>query len=103
MWKLWLVTALLAVAFFVTFPVQKAVSAECGEHHKVVAFLQSKYKEHHVGLGLVSNRGVMELFVSAKTRTWTVLLTNTQGIACIVAAGESYERSKPEPLPDPSL
>ena len=32
--------------------------------------------------------------MSEKTGTWTVLLTNTQGISCIVAAGESFERAK---------
>ena len=52
-------------------------------------------------MGLVSNRGVMEFFVSEKTGTWTVLLTNTKGISCIVAAGESFERSKPMAKLDP--
>ena len=86
-----------------TILVQAASSAECGKHDRVVAFLQSKYKERRVGLGLVSNRGVMELFVSAKARTWTVLLTDTQGIACIVAAGDSYEQAKPAPIPKSSF
>ena len=101
MWKLWLAAALVAAAFFLTFSAEKALSAECGKHEKVIDFLASKYKEHRDAMGLVSNRGVMEFFVSEKTGTWTVLLTNTQGISCIVAAGESFERSEPMAEPDP--
>lgn len=78
-----------------------AQAAECGKHEKVIQFLGSKYKEQRNAMGLVSNRGVMEFFVSEKTGTWTVLLTNTQGISCIVAAGESFERSKPMAKLDP--
>lgn len=92
----------IAVAFglgaLIATPAQ---AAECGKHEKVIKFLGAKYKEQRNAMGLVSNRGVMEFFVSEKTGTWTVLLTNTQGIACIVAAGESFERSKPMAKLDP--
>ncbi|MGI9415145.1 MAG: hypothetical protein ACR2PM_15830 [Hyphomicrobiales bacterium] len=79
-----------------------AHAAECGKHDKVIQFLGAKYKEQRKAMGLVSNRGVMELYVSEKTGTWTVLLTNTDGVSCIVAAGESYERAKPVAKLDPN-
>lgn len=67
-----------------------ANAAECGRHEKVTAFLSKKYKEEVTAMGLVSNKGFMQLFV-AESGTWTILLTTPQGISCIVAAGDSYE------------
>lgn len=67
-----------------------AQAAECGKHEKVIAFLGKKYKEQLKAMGLVSNKGFMQLFV-ADTGTWTVILTTPEGISCIVAAGDSYE------------
>lgn len=65
-------------------------AAECGKHENVIAFLGKKYKEQLQAMGLVSNKGFMQLFV-AETGTWTVILTTPQGISCIVAAGDNYE------------
>ena len=90
--------ALVAFLIYWTLP---SKAAECGKHDKVVKFLDTKYKEQRTAIGLVAYRGVMEFFVSEKTGTWTILLTNTQGISCIVAAGESYEKSKPMAKVDP--
>lgn len=70
----------------------EARAAECGSHAKVTAFLGKKYKEQVAAMGLVSNKGFMQLFV-AETGTWTVLLTTPEGISCIVAAGDSYEKA----------
>ena len=67
-----------------------AQAAECGKHDKVIAFLDKKYKEQLKAMGMVSNKGFMQLFV-AESGTWTVLLTTPEGISCIVAAGDSYE------------
>ena len=68
----------------------QAQAAECGKHDKVIAFLGKKYKEQLQAMGMVSNKGFMQLFV-AESGTWTVLLTTPEGISCIVAAGDNYE------------
>lgn len=79
----------LLILALLTFPFP-AYAAECGSHKKVVTFLGKKYQEQVAAMGLVSNKGFMELFV-ADTGTWTVLLTTPEGISCIVASGDSYE------------
>ena len=86
---------------FLTFFQSVAYAAECGKRDKVVKFLASKYKEVLVAGGLVSNRGYMEFYASERGKSWTVLLVNTQGIACIVAAGEAFYQAKPKPVEDP--
>lgn len=81
-----MLAAVLAVA--VSGPV---AAAQCGRHEKVTAFLAEKYKERVAAMGLISDKGLMQLFVAA-SGTWTVLVTTSQGVSCIVAAGQSFER-----------
>jgi len=80
----------IAIVLSLTIP---SHAAECGKRDKVVAFLADRYKEVRRAIGIVGNRGIMELFVSKKG-TWTVLMTNTDKLSCIVAAGESFQRAK---------
>ena len=42
-------------------------------------------------MGTVNSDRYMQLFVSRKG-TWTILVTKTDGEACIVAAGNNWEK-----------
>lgn len=92
----------LCVVLFVWSLPSRAGGAECGNHDRVVALLGSKYKEFRHSIGLVSDRGIMEFFSSNETGTWTMLLTNPRGVACIVASGEAFHRVKPSKIIDPA-
>ncbi len=48
--------------------------------------------------GLAANNGVVEVFASPETGTWTIIVTLPDGQTCLVASGEGYE-SITEPLP----
>jgi hypothetical protein len=65
-------------------------AGKCGEHDQIVKALSSKYKESRRVMGLVSTQSVMEMFMSPQG-TWTMLVTNTQGESCIIAAGEAWQ------------
>jgi hypothetical protein len=52
--------------------------------------LASKYQESRRAMGLVSAQSVMEIYMSPKG-TWTMLVSNTKGESCIVAAGEAWQ------------
>jgi hypothetical protein len=41
-------------------------------------------------MGVVNSTAVMEVFMSPQG-TWTVLVTNTSGLACIAASGEEWQ------------
>ena len=75
----------------ITSPAEAA--ARCGQHDQIVKTLTKKYKEHRAAVGVVSEKGVMELFVS-KSGNWTALFTRPNGIACVMAAGSSLETIK---------
>ena len=74
-------------------PPKAEAAAKCGRHDQVVDVLKKKFKEERAAIGLVSNKGVMELYVS-KAGNWTALFTRPNGIACIMASGSAMETFK---------
>lgn len=63
----------------------------CGERSAVVAELESRYGETRRSIGLEQGRGVVEVYASEETGSWTILVTNTAGRTCLIAAGEAFE------------
>lgn len=83
----------LAVLFTLTLPgVSHAQFAMCGERAKIIDQLKSKYQESRQAVGLISDNGAAELYVSEKG-TWTMLVTLPTGKSCIIAAGHSWDSS----------
>jgi len=84
-------TALMAVAVLFTFTTQShAQFAMCGERAAIIDQLKTKYQESRQAVGLISNNGAAELYVSEKG-TWTMLVTLASGKSCIIAAGHSWD------------
>ena len=63
----------------------------CGKRTDMVRQLGEKYGESRRSLGLSGARGVVEIFASEATGSWTILLTSPQGTACLMAAGEAFQ------------
>ena len=66
-------------------------TTSCGDRNKVITSLAEKYGETRQGIGLGRNNGVMEIYASDETGTWTILVTLPSGQACLITAGESFE------------
>ena len=60
------------------------------ERAKVVQQLDGKYAETPTALGLTSNGGVIELFVTANGSTWTLVITMPNGLSTIVTSGQHW-------------
>ena len=71
-----------------------AAGLECGPHKSMAKALNEKVNQAPIAVGLAKTRGgklmAMETFAS-KDGSWTLMLTNDQGISCIIAHGENYE------------
>ncbi len=93
-------TSLLAASFFLV-SIQQANAAVCSERKKFTSFLSKKYKEMPKAVGLVSNTGMMEVYVS-KQGTWSILMTTPNGISCLIAAGDHWEGLKLAKIDTPS-
>ena len=67
----------------------------CGKRTEIVRQLGEKYGETRRSMGLANGRGMVEIFASDETGSWTILITSPQGNACLMAAGDTWQ---PEPV-----
>lgn len=80
-----------------------AYAANCAPRDSVVERLQSKFSEQLTAGGLQATQPVqtmVEVWSSPDTGTFTVLLTNPNGISCIVGAGTDFFSYPIESTPD---
>ena len=66
----------------------------CGIREAIVKSLHDKFQESGRAIGVAGELAIMEVFVS-KAGTWTILVTDTMGRACVIAAGSAYEELPP--------
>lgn len=69
---------------------QSDATPMCAPRSDIVAQLEKKYGETRRGAGLQNRGAVTEVFASAKTGTWTIIVTRPDGTSCAVAAGEAW-------------
>ncbi|GGH29330.1 hypothetical protein SAMN05444007_104386 [Cribrihabitans marinus] len=89
----------LSLIFGMAATAPPANAASCGLRDSVIEQLQRKYAEELTVGGLQQRRGqqsVMEIWASPETGTFTVLLTQANGISCIVAAGTDFFQAIPK-------
>ena len=80
-----------------------AYASNCALRTDVVDRLQSKYSESLTAGGLQGTNNVqtmVEVWASEKTGTFTVILTNPQGISCVVATGTDFFKREAPIIPD---
>jgi len=74
----------------------------CGPRQQITANLQKKFGETKQAVGLASARQAFELWSSNKTGSWTMLMTNTNGVSCVVASGKSWHSAIPIAIGEPA-
>ncbi len=68
----------------------------CGPRADVLKQLSSTYREAPVAVGIGSNGRLLEVVASVDGATWTVLVTSTDGISCMMMSGETWELALPQ-------
>jgi hypothetical protein len=87
-----LLVGLTSVLFIGSWQAQ-AAGMTCGDRTALLKALSEKYKEAPRALGLSSSgKAVFEVYTS-KAGTWTIVMTTTTGVTCIMAAGHSWEET----------
>ena len=88
-----LVRAATALGLLAATPAANADEARaCAERARVVQKLQEKFGESLRSLGLHRDDGVVEVYSSEETGTWTILMTRPDGMSCLIAAGQGWEQ-----------
>ncbi len=86
-----IIPAMLAIAAMIfTTSSTTAAPKMCGKRTSMIKVLIEKYNESPRALGLSSAKMAMEIYAS-ESGTWTVMMTLTNGTACIMAAGKSWQ------------
>ena len=78
------------IVAFVAISVEANAMRACAPHDALKKSLSGKYKESRKAYGLAGGKRIMEIFVSEKG-TWTVIVTNLQGLSCVLAVGDNWE------------
>ncbi len=68
-----------------------AQGASCADRNLIVERLAKKYGETRQSAGLNQNNGMVEVFASDDTGTWTILVTMPNGMSCLMAAGKAWQ------------
>ena len=64
---------------------------QCGPRASVLEQLAETYGETRRSMGIAANNMVMEMFASATSQSWTIIVTTPQGETCLVASGQGFE------------
>jgi hypothetical protein len=85
------------IAALVLFPTITQAQLPCAPRDEIVTQITQRFKERPEANGITPQGLLLEVFVS-ETRSFTVLLTTPQGLSCVAAVGENWEREvrKPE-------
>ena len=69
-----------------------ASSAEnvCGKRDDIISRLENGYQEFNSAMGMSTNGGLVELYTS-EDGTWTLMLSQPDGVSCLIAAGQNWE------------
>lgn len=89
-WTYLIIALLIAIGVLMMAPKKAKAQQVCTMRADLVKMLGDKYKEQPSGQGLVGDRAMLEVYVSDRG-TFTIVSSYPNGVACIVAAGNSWE------------
>ncbi len=69
----------------------------CDRRQRVLGHLADKYKEAPVAIGVTNGGGLVEVLSSGDGQTWTIIVSNPDGLTCLLATGEGWRPIQPEP------
>jgi len=64
--------------------------SQCGPRDEVIRVLNAKFQENQRAVGLINEKAMMEIYISPMG-TWTMVVTNEDGMSCVLAAGEAWD------------
>ncbi len=92
--------ATLALSLSASIAHSQTQNRACAERTAVVERLAERYGETLQSMGMHANDGLLEVYASEATGTWTILVTTPDGTSCMIAAGEMWE-GRAAPLQKP--
>jgi hypothetical protein len=69
-----------------------AQGRNCAPREMVLDRLAEGYGETRQSMGLGANNAVIEVFASDETGSWSITVTQPNGLTCLVASGQGFEQ-----------
>ena len=91
---------ILATLTFIVLSPSIGQASVCSDRDSMISKLKDTYGEAERGMGLSGSEAVIEIWSSAKTGTFTIVMTRPDGVSCVVAAGTSWIDAPPEKGPE---
>ncbi|MEM1276684.1 MAG: hypothetical protein AAGH74_09165 [Pseudomonadota bacterium] len=89
--NLLLASAALGAAITLTPKGADAQGMVCGARAQIIKQLADRYGEAALSRGVARGSGIVETYVNPASGSWTIVVTNTKGMSCLMAAGEAFE------------
>ena len=71
-------------------PAMGQMRTVCLDRDVALKHLAKKYGEVPVAAGVTNKGGLVEVLTTIDGKTWTILITTSNGISCYVAGGEGW-------------
>lgn len=88
-----------ALAVSIALPAFGQGQPSCYPRADVVSVLGGKYGESVQSRGIAANGSLIEMWANVDTGTWTAVVSTPGGPSCVVASGNSFQRSDNAPSP----
>jgi hypothetical protein len=93
-------TGFAAVAAAAAFAsaAQAQTAQRCAPRADLIKQLSSLYRETPVAFGVADNGNLMEVLAANDGATWTVLVTRTSGVSCVMLTGQGWQAEPPQTM-----
>ena len=81
----------IVIAALLSSPAVAQTARICFPREAVTLRLAEAYGETLQSIGLDSGGAVVETFANLQTGTWTITVTTTEGITCLIGSGQAFE------------
>jgi hypothetical protein len=92
------VTAIALSIGFTLMASAAVAQSLCNDRAGMLEFLAKDYKETPIARGMENGGVVLEVLTDAEGKTWTIIVTDPNGVSCAVATGTDWGNVKPPEL-----
>ena len=85
-----ILSTLILIAGSFAFAPAALAQPVCGTHQSISEKLKKSYTEAPISMGITNGGGVIEVFSSSKG-TWSLVITQPNGMSCLIAVGQDWE------------
>ena len=88
-------SALLLAGLAAGAPELAAAQEICGTRADLLKELTQRYSEAPVAVGLANSGALVEIPTNDNGSTWSIMVSQPNGMSCLVAAGKEWQALKP--------